>query len=80
MPNYNVRRRSIIVETIPVTAADPASAVAAVQAAAVNPSVVDNGSNPSTVTVQKHPQTTTTRTSQKWKAAEAPAPAPAPGA
>jgi len=30
MPNYNVKRRSIITETIPVTAADPASAVAAV--------------------------------------------------
>ena len=68
MPNYNVKRRSIITETIPVTAADPASAVAAVQGAAPSPALTDTGA---TITLTKHPQGNAVRTQQRWKTNEA---------
>ncbi len=67
MPNYNVKRRSIITETIPVTAADPASAVAAVQGSAPSPGLTDTGA---TVILTKHPQGNAVRTQQRWKANE----------
>jgi hypothetical protein len=68
MPNYNVKRRSIITETIPVTAADPASAVAAIQASAPSPALSDAGT---TITLTKHPQGNAVRTQQRWKTNEA---------
>ncbi len=64
MPDYTIVRRTIIVEHIPATAVDEPTALAAVQAAAVNPSIAQTTA---AVSIAKHPQTQRVATQQKWK-------------